>query len=148
MDSRSIIYSLDELDTIAAKYLLPEVAAGRIFTFEGFLGAGKTTLIKAFIAKLGVTQEVTSPTFAYLNTYKAPAGVAVHHFDLYRVESLEQFMELGFDEFLRDNEGICLIEWPAVIEPLLAKEYAGQVCALHINHLEDDPESRELVISC
>ena len=146
-NKQTIIYTLDELEQVVATHLLPEVAAGRIFTFEGFLGAGKTTLIKEFIAQLGVADEVTSPTFAYLNTYKASEGVRIHHFDLYRVESIEQFIELGFDEILRDSNGICLIEWPSVIEPLLAQEYAGQVCALKLNHLPATPDKRELEFS-
>ncbi len=142
-----IIYSLDELETIATKYLLPEVAAGRIFTFTGFLGAGKTTLIKEFIRQLGVTDEVTSPTFAYVNTYQAPQGVRVHHFDLYRVESIEQFQDLGFDEYLRDSNGICLIEWPEVIAQLLQDEYPEQVMAVNLSHLEGDGGQRGFEIS-
>ena len=140
-------YSLDELETIVTKHLLPEVAAGRIFTFTGFLGAGKTTLIKEFIRQLGVVEDVTSPTFAYVNTYQAPQGVRIHHFDLYRVESIEQFLELGFDEYLRDSNGICLIEWPEVIAQLLQDEYAGQVMVVNLHHLEDDEARRAIEIS-
>ncbi len=144
--SKKLTYSLDELTAVATKYLLPQVAAGRIFTFTGFLGAGKTTLIKEFIAQLGVTDEVTSPTFAYVNTYAAPEGVRVHHFDLYRVESIEQFQDLGFDEYLRDSNGICLIEWPEVIAQLLQDEYAGQVCVINLRHLEGDEGKRGIEI--
>ena len=147
MQTQKITYSLDDLETIVSKYLLPEVVAERIFTFEGFLGAGKTTLIKEFVRVLGVTEEVTSPTFAYVNTYQAPDGVLIYHFDLYRIESIDQFLDLGFDEYLQDTNGICLIEWPEVIDELLKDEYAHQVCAIRLNHLDSDEGKRMLEIS-
>ncbi len=146
MSNQTVIYGLDELEAIAAKYLVPEVAAGRIFTFTGFLGAGKTTLIKEFIRQLGVDEDVTSPTFAYVNTYQAPEGVRIHHFDLYRIESIEQFQDFGFDEYLRDSNAICLIEWPKIIEPLLKDEYADQVCTINLSYVEGDEGKRSLEI--
>ena len=147
MSKQKVTYSLDELAAIVAKYLLPQVAAGRVFTFTGFLGAGKTTLIKEFIARLGVPGEVTSPTFAYVNTYQAPQGMQIHHFDLYRVESIEQFQDLGFDEYLRDSNAICLIEWPSVIAQLLQDEYPDQVCAVNLSYIEDDQSKRMLEVT-
>ncbi|MCH9608674.1 MAG: tRNA threonylcarbamoyladenosine biosynthesis protein TsaE [Chlamydiales bacterium] len=85
--------------------------------FFGDLGAGKTTLIKGIVETLSSIpiDEVTSPTFTYLNSY----GL-VHHFDLYRMENEEQFLKMGFDEFL--GEGICCIEWSEKIPSLIPKE--------------------------
>ncbi|MBS0622431.1 MAG: tRNA (adenosine(37)-N6)-threonylcarbamoyltransferase complex ATPase subunit type 1 TsaE [Verrucomicrobia bacterium] len=85
----------------------------------GDLGAGKTTLIKGIIESATGTnvEQITSPTFVYLQSY----GKA-HHFDLYRLRGAEQFLDLGFDEYLYGPQ-LTLIEWPERIETLLPREY-------------------------
>lgn len=95
--------------------LLPSSATVCLY---GDLGAGKTTLIKGIASQLsGVSpHEINSPTFTYLNIYEGKR--TVYHFDCYRLESVEGFLGRGFDEYL---EGLCLIEWPERIEPLLPK---------------------------
>ncbi|MBX9924426.1 MAG: tRNA (adenosine(37)-N6)-threonylcarbamoyltransferase complex ATPase subunit type 1 TsaE [Rhabdochlamydiaceae bacterium] len=87
---------------------------GDVVCLTGELGAGKTTLIKGIAEKLGGINplEVTSPTFTYLHTY--PGSPPLHHFDLYRLASSEQFLSLGFTEFFGAG-GICCIEWPEKI---------------------------------
>ncbi len=94
---------------------------GSIIAFKGDLGAGKTTCIKGVCAGLGVTQHVTSPTFTLINEY---AGrVPVFHFDFYRIHSEYEVVDLGLSEYF-EGDGVCLIEWPDVIESLLpAKRY-------------------------
>ena len=74
----------------------------------GPLGAGKTTFIKAVAQSLGVTEEVTSPSFIRLNIYEG--DLTVYHLDLYRVKDQSEFLALGFDEYL-DTEGVTLVEW-------------------------------------
>lgn len=81
--------------------------SGDCVCFFGDLGAGKTTFIKGVVAGLG-GEGVNSPTFVYLNIYEGQ--VPIYHFDLYRLRDEEQFLEMGFDEFLFGG-GICLIEW-------------------------------------
>ena len=99
---------------------------GDIVCLTGELGAGKTTLMKGIAEKLGGIdpQEVTSPTFIYLQTYSGSntESPPLYHFDLYRLSSKEQFLSLGFSEFF-GKEGICCIEWPEKIpeEFLLSK---------------------------
>lgn len=90
-----------------AKLLIP----GDVVCLTGELGAGKTTLIKGIAEKLGgiSPQEITSPTFTYFHMY--PGNPPLYHFDLYRITSPEQFLSLGFSEFL-GKDGICCIEWP------------------------------------
>lgn len=96
-----------------------------IYTFTGSLGAGKTTLVQAMLKELGVEGAIQSPTYTYVCVYKAVDGRKIYHFDLYRLNSLEEFSQAGFEEYLYDSNGICFIEWPEIIKPLL--ENACQV---------------------
>lgn len=113
----------------------------RIITFTGPLGAGKTTLIKELLRQWGVTDMVTSPTFTYLNRYKNEAGETFYHFDLYRLKNLAEFQEAGFDEYLYEQGGHVLIEWPEIILPLLSKK----ACQVSLDYHED-PEKRVMRI--
>ena len=86
-----------------------------VVALTGDLGAGKTTLVKGIVQ--GVTgcspEEVSSPTFTYLNIYEGESPL--YHFDLYRIPDEETFAELGFDDFLMTN-GVACIEWAEKIE--------------------------------
>lgn len=88
----------------------------------GDLGAGKTTLVKAFCRYLGVTDATASPTFSLINIYQynTPGGETgqVYHLDLYRLKNMGEALDLGIEELL-DNPWFCFIEWPQLIEPLL-----------------------------
>ena len=90
-----------------------------VITLEGSLGAGKTTFSKALLKKLGVTEEVISPTFTYVNEYLGKNGLKVDHFDLYRLADEEEFIDLGFSEYLYQDNSLVLIEWPEVIDSLI-----------------------------
>lgn len=94
------------------------LAPNSIVCFKGDLGAGKTTLIKGLAAGVGFSQfeEVNSPTFVYMNVYKGEK--TIYHFDLYRLQNSEEFLSMGFDEYLY-ADGICCIEWSERIENLL-----------------------------
>lgn len=100
--------------------LAEEVEKGQVIAFFGDLGSGKTTLIKGLASKLAGAgrEEVSSPTFVYLHIYQ---GVqTVFHFDLYRLKQEQDFIDMGFFEYL-ETDGICLIEWPERIASLLPK---------------------------
>lgn len=79
-------------------------------TLEGELGAGKTTLVQAIARGLGVTEPVTSPTYAIVHQYAAPSGT-VHHLDLYRLRDPSELAHLGWDDLLR-SPGVVIVEWP------------------------------------
>ena len=118
---KTLVYSLSEIDKVVS--LLKEiVATNNIVAISGSLGAGKTTLITRLLKSLGVQGPITSPTFSYVNTYRTEDGKTIHHFDLYRVGSAQEFIDSGFDEYLHEQDALVLIEWPEVIKPLLPKE--------------------------
>lgn len=114
-----INFSLDELNKIIEEQFIPRMKKYKIFTFKGPLGAGKTTTIKAILRSCGVKELITSPSFSYVNSYKTDNGKTFYHFDLYRLDNLDSFLSLGFDEYLNDENSICFIEWPEIIDFLL-----------------------------
>ena len=89
---------------------------GDIIAFYGGLGAGKTHLIKGICKGLNVKNDVISPSFTIVNEYDA--DFKIYHIDFYRIETIDELGELGFEEYLYDD-GICLIEWADKVEALL-----------------------------
>ena len=130
-------YAHDEVANIVKTSVLPHMKPGAVITLTGPLGAGKTTLVKELLTQCGVEGPVTSPTFAYVNTYKSGVGV-VHHFDLYRVSSREEFSSLGFEDYFTDDACV-LVEWPDVARSFLAQR--PLVVSVHISY---DPETLDV----
>ena len=86
------------------------------------MGAGKTTFITAVCKALGVEEDaISSPTFAIVNEYRMRSGEPLFHFDFYRIEHLEEALDIGLYDYL-DSGALCLIEWPENIEGLLPEE--------------------------
>lgn len=110
---------MDELaDLPAIADQLLEIAGDRrVWLFQGEMGVGKTTLIKALCAALGVTDSTSSPTFSIVNEYDSPNG-AIYHFDFYRIRSAEEALDLGYEEYFYSGN-YCFVEWPQKIDPLL-----------------------------
>ena len=127
---------LKDLDKTAAN-LLETFANRRIFAFYGKMGAGKTTFIQAICRSLGSDDVVTSPTFAIINEYKTREQKPIYHFDFYRIKSLEEAFDLGYEDYLFSND-YCLVEWPEMIEPLLT----GNIVKVTIE--VNDDESRTI----
>ena len=88
-----------------------------VVLLDGDMGAGKTVFSKGVAKGLGIEEEVTSPTYAYMNDYDG----RLFHYDCYRIESVEQAENLGLADYF-DIGGICLIEWSQNIAPLLPKK--------------------------
>jgi len=113
--------SLDDLPAIA-QHILEAYHDDRVFAFYGDLGAGKTTLIKHLCKALGVTEAVTSPSFAIVNEYVAGEMDLVYHFDFYRIKKLEEVLDIGYEEYLF-SDYYCFLEWADKIEELLPESY-------------------------
>ena len=112
-----IIKTLSDTDSYAHE-LATRLTVGSVVSLSGPLGVGKTSLIKALCKELGVEQEVTSPSFVLMNRYQG--RVPIFHFDLYRLEEMEEVYELGLQECM--EQGVCFIEWPELVEDLLPAE--------------------------
>ena len=109
------INSLDELDKVAQAVV--ESLEGRtVVAFDAPMGAGKTTLIGRIACYLGSEDDTTSPTFAIVNQYEG--NRTIFHFDMYRIERIEEALDFGSEEYLSSGE-LCLVEWPEKIEALL-----------------------------
>lgn len=106
-----LIYSLDDLQVFAVN-LAMELQGGEVIALQGELGAGKTTLTKYLAAALGVSQEVTSPTFAIERQYATNQSFKLHHFDWYRLEAPKDIKNLGVEEIFGNPKAVCIVEWP------------------------------------
>ncbi len=103
-----VTHAPEETDALAER-LGAAAEAGTVLCLVGDLGAGKTLFTQGFARGLGVTGEVTSPTFALMNQYQG--RLPVTHFDLYRLEREEELDEIGFYEYAEDVRSVVLIEW-------------------------------------
>lgn len=112
-----IIDSLKNIDAVASD-LLEFFGQQKVFAFYGELGVGKTTLIKALCSQLGVKKGIKSPTFSIINTYYTDKNEPVYHFDCYRIENKQEFIDIGYDEYIY-SEHYCFIEWADKVESLL-----------------------------
>ena len=85
-----------------------------VLLLKGELGAGKTAFVKSLLTHLGTTDTVSSPSFSIINQYVLENGDNIYHMDLYRLESAEEALNTGLEEYLYSGD-ICLIEWPQII---------------------------------
>lgn len=115
---------IDNIEQIAkaARTFVQATEGHRVFAFYGKMGAGKTTFIKAVCQELGVSDVITSPTFAIVNEYRAePSGELIYHFDFYRIRNIAEVYDMGYEDYFYSG-ALCFIEWPELIEELLPED--------------------------
>ena len=113
--------SKSEKDTIAfAKNFAKNLQIGDVVILTGELGSGKTKFTEGILSYFGLENEISSPTFTIVNEYHAK-DFPIYHFDVYRLEDIDEFYAMGGEEYL--EQGVCLIEWGELIEPILPKTY-------------------------
>ncbi len=115
-----VIFSLEEIERIANDVVAQN--PHKVIIFKGQMGVGKTTLIKVLAANLGVKDTISSPTFSLVNEYKVSENQNVYHFDVYRLQSESEALDMGIDEYLYSGHW-CFIEWAEKIPNLLPDLY-------------------------
>lgn len=115
---------------------LVKLLTQNLILLKGEMGAGKTTFVKYLVKELIDYDLATSPTFSIINEYSINNSDPIFHMDLYRLESIEEALNIGIEEYL-DSGKLCIIEWPELIEPILPQEYH----VIEIKHLSEKERS-------
>jgi len=132
------INSIEEIHSTAKKFI-DEIGDNKIFAFNGKMGAGKTTFIKAICEVMGVKETINSPTFSIVNEYEAADGRIIYHFDCYRINKIQEALDLGAEEYLYSGN-LCFIEWSENIAPLLPDSL------INVNIEEMENGKRQIII--
>lgn len=114
------INSLSDLPKVA-DLVLESLNGRNVVAFFAPMGAGKTTLISTLMETLGSEDIVTSPTFALVNQYYTAKREPVYHFDFYRINTIGEAFDMGYEEYFYSGD-LCLVEWPEKVEPLLPED--------------------------
>ena len=114
------INSLEEYPK-AAREFIEQMNGRHIFAFYGKMGSGKTTFIKSLCEEMGVTDTINSPTFAIVNEYEDREQNTIFHFDFYRIKSIAEVYNMGYEEYIYSG-AYCFMEWPELVEELLPEE--------------------------
>ena len=125
-----------------AKEISKKTKQGQVVALKGDLGSGKTTFSQGFAKGLGIDQHVGSPTFKLVSEYVG-SSLNLYHVDCYRLNSLQEFLNLGGENLLLPDNGITLIEWADIIQELLPK---GTI-EIEFSRVKDNPNKRKLRIS-
>lgn len=104
-----------------AQELAQKLKPGLVIALNGDLGAGKTTFTQALAKAAGITETVNSPTFVIMNVYTGP--IKFYHFDLYRLNSIEDLENIGGEELIPSSDGVTLLEWAEKIPEILPEKY-------------------------
>lgn len=111
--------------------------------FKGDLGVGKTVIAKSIGKFFNVDTDIISPTFNIIKTYKTNNKKIkkINHFDLYRMKSEDDLINIGFEEYIYDDNAINIIEWPEIAEGIIPKNAKW----IEIKKLDNDEFKREII---
>jgi tRNA threonylcarbamoyladenosine biosynthesis protein TsaE len=141
----SISYSLDSIKDLVSGITIHHIETKRLIALKGEMGVGKTTFVKHLVEHLGFKEKIQSPTFSYYNEYLIPeSNLTIRHFDLYRIESLNQFKSKGFEELIIPEENtIIIIEWPEIIESII--ETIKNKVTLKFTYIDENQRTIEII---
>ena len=112
------IQSLDQIHE-AARQFIAEMGDNTVFALYGKSGGGQDDFHQSRLRGVGVSDVITSPTFAIVNEYRSDtAGELIYHFDFYRIKKLEEVYDMGYEDYFYSG-ALCFIEWPELVEELL-----------------------------
>jgi tRNA threonylcarbamoyladenosine biosynthesis protein TsaE len=114
-----LIFKKDELEEVARE--ITKHFSQKVIRIDGTMGAGKTTLIHHIGKVLGVKEEISSPTFSLVNSYKGFQNT-IYHFDFYRLEHPDEALDFGVEEYF-ESGAFCFLEWAEYITPHLPLQY-------------------------
>lgn len=147
MEYNYSVNSIDALPSVAEEIKnIIEQNNINIVLFTGDMGAGKTTFIKELCATMGVVDVVTSPTFALINEYSTGGGKPIYHFDIYRLDSLDEVIDLGYEEYVYSGN-LCFIEWWQKMEPLIPQTTEHGINIAEFKIIAVTPTSREITFT-
>lgn len=132
--------SKEATQTLAGK-LAQEIPVGSVVALIGNLGTGKTTFTQGFAKELGITDTVGSPTFKLISEYDGEPH-NLYHIDCYRLKNEIDFLNIGGEAFLTQDDGITLIEWADIIKKILP----SNVITINFSILDGYPDSRQIEI--
>ena len=135
--NNKIKFKLSEINQ-TTKLITRDISNFSVILLRGELGSGKTTIVSSILKELGVTENITSPTFSIVNQYKI-SGKKINHFDLYRVKSELELDVIGFDEYF-DDFSISFIEWPEIAINRIYENYLD----IYIKFIDDT--TREITL--
>ena len=132
--------SIENIDQ-AAHDFIAQMGDETVYPFYGEMGAGKTTFINALCKALGVEDDTTnSPSFSIINEYRSDTTAElIYHFDLYRLESLEEAFDIGVEDYF-DSGALCFLEWPERIDDILPGD------TVKVNITVNDDDTRTITI--
>ena len=137
MKQIATVTSVEEMLALGGR-VAGESRPGDVFALDGTLGAGKTHFVKGFAAALGFGGDVTSPTFSLVQEYRG-GRVPVYHIDFYRLESADEALAAGMEEYLPASDGIALVEW-AERFPEILPENTRHIAIRIVNDFEREVE--------
>lgn len=138
MKTVELPYNLHQIDSVASTIL--KQLESKVVVFNGDMGAGKTTFIKALLKAMNSKDVVNSPTFSIVNEYSIPND-KVYHFDFYRIESLEEAFNFGIEDYMNSDHWL-FIEWADRIEPLLPEQRS----TIDITVIDEENRSLKFII--
>lgn len=136
---RTLSVSTPQEAHILSEALFPLFEQHKVFCFHGELGAGKTTFIKQICTDLGVREGIGSPSFSIVNEYVTNNGNVIYHFDLYRLKTSRELLDIGWDDYL-NSDRLILLEWPEMAAELIPDD------AVHV-HISVEGQKRHIVIN-
>ena len=132
------VFATDETKKVAFN-IASEMKEINVIVLNGELGAGKTKFTEGFLSYFGLENEISSPTFTIVNEY-INEKVNIYHFDVYRLEDIDEFYAIGGEEYF--SKGICIIEWGEIIKDALPEHYIK----IDIKKDEENLEKRIIII--